>query len=305
MKLTAGFDVGGTQIKFGLVKESGHIIFKGITPSPPDLAGLAASLQAVWARMHQQTGRQKIRAAGFGFPGIFKPEKEMVLQSPNYPALDGLPLRPFLKSWLDVPFWIDNDANLAAYGEWWLGAKRKPKSLVLLTLGTGVGSGIILDGKIWHGTAGFAAEIGHVTVNPEGERCRCGNRGCLETEVSGPAIVRNYLSLTGKKNNLTSKDIASFARKKDEAAKKSFDRAGYYLGIALGIIISTLNPEMIVLGGGVIASGSLLLSPALKEARKRCFTPAFASTLICRASLGNDAGFIGAALLAQANWKET
>lgn len=308
MGLTAGFDIGGTQIKFGLVDQRGQVIFKGSETTPQDLILLGETLGKIWDKMRQKICSQKILAAGFGFPGIFSPEKEIIIQSPNFPALDGHPLRSFLQKYFPLPFWIDNDANLAAYGEWCLLAGKKPESLVFLTLGTGVGSGIILEGKIWHGCAGFAAEIGHLTVNPEGEKCHCGNFGCLETEVSARALVRNYLAISEKKETLTAReitarDITILARKGDLAAQKSFERAGYFLGIGLGIIINILNPEIIVIGGGVMAAGNLLLKPALKEARKRCFRAAFDVTKIRRALLGNDAGFIGAALAAQRRLK--
>lgn len=304
MDLTAGFDIGGTQIKFGLIDRKGHPVFKGTENTPQDLNLLGSVLAKIWNKMKEKAESKKILAAGFGFPGIFSPEKEIIIQSPNFPALDGHPLRPFLQKYFHVPFWIDNDANLAAYGEWCQLIGKKPGSLVFLTLGTGVGSGIILDGKIWHGSAGLAAEIGHLTVNHKGEKCHCGNLGCLETEVSARALVRNYLAISEKKETLTKReitaqDITSLARKGDLAARKSFERAGYFLGIGLGIIINILNPEIIVIGGGVMAAGNLLLKPALREAKKRCFRAAFDVTKIRRALLGNDAGFIGAALAAQ------
>ncbi|MCX7975032.1 MAG: ROK family protein [Candidatus Aminicenantes bacterium] len=303
MALAAGFDVGGTQIKFGLLDHKGKIIFQGNEKTPQDFQLFGQKLDQIWEKMKIQAGRRKIVAVGFGFPGIFCPEREIIIQSPNFPALDGLPLRPFLKKIFNLPFWMDNDANLAAYGEWFLGGKKKPESLVLLTLGTGVGSGIILSGEIWHGSLGFAAEIGHLTVNPEGVKCHCGNRGCLETEVSAKALVRHYLNFSTRKELqkkvvLTAKDVALLARKGDKAARKSFDRAAYFLGIALGAIINFLNPEVIVIGGGVGASGDLLLKPARQEAKKHCFQAAFKATKIRRAILGNEAGFIGAALMA-------
>lgn len=299
MSLTAGFDIGGTEIKFGLVDKKGRVWFKGSAATPSDVKQLGETLASIWTRMKRQAGRKRILAAGFGFPGIFSPEKEQIIQSPNYPGLDNLRLRPFLQPYFDVPFFLDNDANLAAYGEWAVGAKGKPLSLVHLTLGTGIGSGIILEGRVWHGGAGFAAEIGHVIVNHEGELCRCGNKGCLETEASGPAIARHYRMFSGGKEFLDAKEVARLAKKGDTAARRSFNRAGYFLGIGLGIIISILNPEIIVMGGGVMASGQLLLNPALHEARQRCFRAAYASTVIRRAVLENDAGFIGAGLIAR------
>lgn len=302
MALIAGFDIGGTQIKFGLVDQRGKIFFRGTEKTHQDLSLFAQTLSQIWEKMKAKAGRKKILAAGFGFPGIYHPKKEVILQSPNFQALDGVPLRPFLKKIFNLPFWIDNDANLAAYGEWFFSPLKKPQSLVLLTLGTGVGSGIILEGEIWHGSTGFAAEIGHLTVNPGGERCHCGNRGCLETEVSARALLRNYFDYSPKKENLknkglTAKDITLLASKGDKAARQSFERAGYFLGIALGSIINFLNPEVIVLGGGVMEAGHWLLKPALKEAKNHCFLAAFQATKIRRAILGNKAGFVGAALM--------
>ncbi len=201
---------------------------------------------------------------------------------------------------MDAPFRIDNDANMAAYGEWKHGAGRDAHSLVLLTIGTGVGSGIILDGKLWQGRCGFAGEIGHITVNPNnGTKCNCGNFGCLETEVSAPSIVRNYVALAGSDEELTSEDVYNRAKQGDAHALESFSACGYYLGIGLGIVINLLNPGMIVLGGGVMAGGEFLMEAAVAQARKRSHRVSFACATIAKASLANDAGLIGAAAWAR------
>jgi|YNPBryunderm2012_1023409.scaffolds.fasta_scaffold00005_74 glucokinase len=297
-KLYAGFDLGGTQLKYGVIDSSGSLYFKAQEPSPPDIQSLLYLIEAIWQKLDRRfPGR--IKSAGFGFAGFFSLKKKRILQSPNYQALNNFPLFTALKKILPVPFAVHNDANLAAYGEYLYGSGRGVHSLVLLTVGTGLGSGIILDGQLWQGRCGFAGELGHITVNPEGLKCNCGNVGCLETEVSATALVRNYEHFSGKKEELTARDIYLRARAGDKAARMSFDRCGYFLGIALGIIINLLNPEKIIIGGGVMKSGHWLLKPAIKEAKKRAIPVSFDCCRIIKATLGNDAGLIGAAAWAR------
>jgi len=293
--LHAGFDLGGTRLKYGLIDAEGAIVHRDSAPSPDSIGGLLLLLENAWAGLqHAYPGR--IETAGFGFAGFFSLGERKILASPNYPSLDDFDIVPALQRFLNVPFRIDNDANMAAFGEWMHGAGRGARSLVLLTVGTGIGSGIVLDGGLWHGKCGFAGELGHITVNPEGSKCGCGNIGCLETEASAPKIVRNYADLTGKKGEgLSAKHVYERAKEGDPAARMSFARSGYYLGIALGIVINFLNPEKILLGGGVMTTGEFLMGPAVEEARRRSHPVSFACTTIEKAGLGNDAGFIGAA----------
>jgi len=298
MPLFAGFDLGGTGLKYGLLDRRGSLVFKGEAPSPPAINELIALFGQTWESLKKRD-RREIRAAGFGFPGIFDLRQQKILQSPNYPTLDGFPLRPALAGLIEAPFWIDNDANLAAYGEFRCGAGKGVRNLVLLTLGTGIGSGIIIDGEIVHGTCGFAAEMGHLIVNAEGERCACGSRGCLETEASAGPIIRNYRRLSGSKEKLTAEDVAARAKKGDRAARRSYDRAAFYLGIGLGCAVNLLNPQKILLGGGIMNSSGLLLPGAIQEARRRCYRASLACCSIEKAGLGNDAGFIGAACWAR------
>ena len=296
--LRAGFDLGGTQLKFGLIDEEGRIVFKDRIPTPGSIEGLIGMIAEIWRTMGTRyPGR--ISSAGFGFAGFYNQSERKILHSPNYPSLNNVDLVPLLGRVLDVPFEIDNDANMAAYGEWKYGAGRGVHSLVFLTIGTGIGSGIILDGRLWHGKCGYAGELGHITINPEGTRCSCGNFGCLETEASAPKIIKNYISLTGKDDGLTAEDIDALARKGDRAALESFAKCGTYLGIGLGIVINFLNPEKIILGGGVMTAGEFLLNPALEEARRRSHRVSYACTSIVKASLSNDAGLIGAAAWAR------
>jgi glucokinase len=298
--LYAGFDLGGTQLKYGLIDGRGALVFKNKAPSPGSIEGLMDLIGDVWKKLRAEYG-VRLSSAGFGFAGFFSLKDRKVLHSPNYPSLDGFDLVPALEKVLDAPFRIDNDANMAAYGEWKHGAGRDAHSLVLLTIGTGVGSGIILNGKLWHGRCGFAGEIGHITVNSgiANLLCNCGNHGCLETEVSAPKIVRNYVNMVGSGGELTAEDIYNRAKQGDPAAIESFADCGYYLGIGLGIVINFLNPGMIVLGGGVMAGGEFLMEAAVAQARKRSHRVSFACTTIAKASLANDAGLIGAAAWAR------
>ena len=299
----AGFDLGGTQLKYGLIDDAGRPAVKGKVESPGSMTELMAALRAVWRDL-QAGCRGRIAACGFGFAGFFSLKDRKILHSPNYPSLDNFDLVPALQEFIGVPFRIDNDANMAAFGEYVYGAGRGAQSLVLLTVGTGIGSGIILDGGLWHGCCGFAGELGHVTVNPEGELCHCGNRGCLETETSASRIAGTYMRLSGTREPVTSRDVYLLARKGNAAALESFARSAYYLGIGIGIAINFLNPEMILIGGGVSAAGDYLLRPAVEEARRRSHRVSFASCRILRASLGNDAGLIGAAAWARAKARE-
>ncbi|MFC2164327.1 ROK family protein [Acidobacteriota bacterium] len=302
MELCAGFDIGGTQLKYGLVNTNGSVILDDSVDTPQraeDLFPLFKKLLENLSEPH----RQSLQAIGFGFPGIFNQQEQKIVQSPNYPSLDGKDLVPLLAPFIDKPFFINNDANLAAYGEYCVGAGKGTQSLVLLTIGTGVGSGIILNGQIWQGACGFAGELGHSCVNPDGDRCECGSRGCLETEVSAPKIVSLYRTFSLSKKDLSSEDVFLVAKKGDKAGLKAFAQAGYYLGIGLSQAINLLNPEKILLGGGVMESADYLLPPALEEAKNRSYTASFECCCIERTQLGNKAGFIGAALWARDNLK--
>jgi len=300
MSVYAGFDLGGTQLKYGIIDGSGKILFKDKAPTPPTISELMALLESLWKSL-QEKAPGKIMAAGFGIPGIYNLQKKKIFQSPNYADLDDFELHPAIAKFIGVPFWVDNDANMAAFGEWQCGAGRGVESMILLTIGTGIGGGIILDGKLWQGSCGYAGEIGHIVVNPGGLRCKCGIQGCLETEASAPGIVRKYISLRKTNESVTAEDIYYRARGGDKLARQAFAQAGHYLGIGLGTIINLLNPEKILLGGGVMTTGEYLLAPAVEETRRRSYKATFACCVIEKASLGNDAGLIGSASWAKVN----
>jgi glucokinase len=299
----AGFDLGGTQLKYGLVNDSCEVFQESHIETPKSMESLLLTLKDIWKALKEKKDHS-LYGAGFGFPGIFSLREQKILQSPNYPDIDNFPLIPALSQFVDVPFWVNNDANMAAYGEYKCGAGQNTHSLVLLTIGTGVGSGIILNGQIWEGACGFAGEMGHVVVNPEGEPCNCGSHGCLETEVSAHKIVKNYLALRPSQDDITAKEVSQRAHANDKAARMAFAEAGRNLGIGLSLAINLLNPEIILLGGGVMEAGDFLLSPAREEAARRSFKASFRCCRIERATLGNKAGFIGAALWAREKTKQ-
>ncbi|UCE22837.1 MAG: ROK family protein [Candidatus Aminicenantes bacterium] len=298
MPIFAGFDLGGTNLKYGLTDSTGKIIFSSKTATPPSIKQLLEILKKLWNDLKKKETR-KVAAIGFGFPGIFSLDQQRILQSPNYAELDNFDLLPALSEFIEVPFWVNNDANMAAFGEYKCGAGQGAHSLIFLTIGTGLGAGIILDGKLWRGKCGFAGELGHVTVNPEGEKCNCGGQGCLETEVSAPKIVRNYNVIRKKDEEISGEEVFARAKKGEMAARQAFAQAGHFLGIGLGIAMNLLNPDKILLGGAVMSAGDLLLSPAIEEVKKRAYKASYQCCKIEKASLGNKAGFLGAALWAK------
>ena len=289
-----GFDLGGTALKFGVVNDEGKIISESQVQTPKNLEKLLQTLEEIWKNLKNDF--PQVKTVGFGIPGIFGKKEQKILQSPNYPSLDNFALVPALSRFIDIPFCVNNDANMAAFGEYRCGAGQDAHSLVLLTIGTGVGTGIILKGDIWEGACGYAGELGHAVVNPNGEPCKCGSQGCLETEVSAPKIVKNYQTYSKNRKDITAEEVSLRAKNNEEAAKQAFATAGYYLGIGLALAINLLNPEKILLGGGVMKAGELLLTPTMDEAAKRSFKGSFECCSIENATLGNNAGFIGAAL---------
>jgi glucokinase len=294
----AGFDIGGTHMKYGLVDHEGGLVARGRIRSPGTMDGLLVVLEETWKRLKNRAPGP-VRSCGFGIAGFYSVKERRILQSPNYPILDGYPLLPALRRFIDVPVRLGNDANMAAYGEFRHGAGRGVRSLVLLTVGTGIGSGIILDGKLWEGDGGYAGEIGHITVNPEGETCGCGRRGCLETEASAPRLVRNFQTLTGRADVIDSRRVYLLAKSGDPAALESFRTLAYWLGIGIGTVINMLNPAKIIIGGGVVSAGKLLLGPLTEEVRRRSHRLSFTGCRIEKAALGNDAGLVGAAAWAR------
>lgn len=299
-------DLGGTHLRAATVDQKGRIQsrFKQNTPQVGDANAI---VDAIIAAVHEFQKGAEISAVSLAIPGTVKVEEGAVVKAPNLPCLDGFRLAAALSSQLELPVTLENDANAAAVGEMWQGAAVGCKTIICLTLGTGVGGGIILDGKLWHGVDGAAAEIGHMCVDPfGGVACPCGSRGCLEVFASATAIVRMTReasprypdSILQGVEDRTAKMIFEAGQQGDELALEIFRRMGVYLGIGLANLINILNPEMIVIGGGVMDGWELFEKHMHQQVEERAFPLLAARVKIVRAKCGDDAGLLGAARLA-------
>ncbi|MCP4218521.1 MAG: ROK family protein [bacterium] len=287
-----GMDIGGTFIKYGTVSASGQLIESGSTQTPTTLHQLRDSVLEIAG---EKIKTHAVKALGIGLAGFIAADKT-VIQSPNLLFLAGVNFQEEIEKRIGIPVIVENDANAAAFGEFALLPDPKPGSFIHLTLGTGLGSGIILDGKLWHGEHGCAAELGHVVINPEGRPCGCGGNGCIETEASATALVNNYSEATGKRD-LAARDIFDLYKKGDSNAVESFKRLGVYLGIFLASVINFLNPKVISIGGGVAAAGDAISKPAMDELKKRISNHILEGTYIRMSETQNETGIIGAASL--------
>src|ERR1041385_1400089 len=251
-----------------------------------------------------------VQAVGLAIPGLVNRQIDRVLESRDFPGIVRENLHAELQEATGLRFELENDANAAAYGEFKVGAGRGSKDLFYITIGDGIGGAIILDGKPWTGASGLAGEVGHITIDAEGAQCECGNTGCLETVASAPNIVRranerlnrdatSSLSKLGLNKNFTAGDVAREAKEGDDFALMMIERTGKYIGTGVASVINLLIIERIVLGGGVMQAGDLILNPIIQEAKRRAFLPSFEATQIVAATLGEDAGTIGAAMLAR------
>ena len=322
-KFAIGVDLGGTNMRIAAVDSEGKQL-EVITTSTEVKRGrdyvVGDMCDAIRALRKKFDGQHAFAGTGIGVPGIIDMETGMLFKSPNLPDWGNYPVRDEIQRRLDAQVILENDANVAALGEQWMGAARDADSMCMFTLGTGVGSGIVLNGKIWHGMMGMAGECGHITVYPEGVQCGCGNRGCVEQYASATAVKRMAIEAiaTGKAPELaramsenpefSSKIVFQYAMQGDAAAKQIFEAVGRALALAMADMINALNLPMYVIGGGV-ASGWEAFAPAMfKELRRRSYVfvatdpeeikAARKRTVITRALLGSDAGLIGAAKLA-------
>jgi glucokinase len=303
-----GIDIGAGTIKSAVFSASGQTLVSAEAETARDYPALKAQLLAIMASLGKPHG---VGAVGIGVPGFIAAGDGTIVRSPNMRFLDGIALQKELADATDLRVLVENDANAAALGEFLAlaapvpapqgdgGNPVRPASFVHLTLGSGIGSGIILNGRIWRGAGGFAAELGHLLVNSQGRDCGCGNRGCAETESSEAGIVQSYQEFVGSPYPLRSRDVFDRLQRGDEAACRAFRRAGVFLGVLLAQIVYALNPELISIGGGVAACGDALLGPAREELARRVVARACAGTTIAPARLGNDAGKAGAAALAR------
>lgn len=312
MSFNIGIDLGGTYIKYGLVSEVGEIIEKGKVPTPAG-CGYAETVEVIVSAVR---GLAKSGASvcglGIGAPGVVDGEKGIVRTSGNL-GWENKPLAEDLFAKLGIPVTLANDANAAAYGEYACGAGKEYRSVVLLTLGTGVGSGIVLNGKLFEGSRGAGAELGHEVIRFGGEKCACGRRGCFEAYASATALIRQtrlamekdkasalWQLCEGDINNVNGKTAFDGAAAGDKTAKRAVSNYLRYLSEGLANIANTFRPEVILIGGGISAQGETLTKPLQKRLDKLMLGHGkYAPVKILAASLGNDAGLVGAAMLAK------
>lgn len=317
-----GIDLGGTTIKMGLVDHSGRILHFLESPTPVK-EGYPSVLQVfdqLSHRLMKESGYEweNITGAGIGIPAFLDFSTGTVVEAVNLSWYQ-VSLQADIERIWHVPVQIENDANAAALGELWIGAGKGASSLICLTLGTGIGGGVIINGDIYHGVNGSAGEVGHITVRENGGRtCNCGRKGCLETEASATAIVRNAMEQVHRMSSgalkeayermgktLTAKTIVDLAKEGDATCHMIITKAGTVLGKALGNMCFLLNPEMIVIGGGLSYAGDILFDP-VKEAFADAVIPRVReNTRIVPAKLGNRAGMVGTARLIQRSRRES
>lgn len=314
MKHSIGIDLGGTDIKAGLVSATGEISCQVVLPTHVDAGPKAVASRIAGATREVLAKAEKQRIAGIigiglGAPGLIIAESGVVHFSPNFPGWTDIPLVDDVKRALgsqDFPIFMDNDVNAMTLGELHHGAGVGYQSLVALTLGTGVGGGVVIDGQVYHGSRNTAGELGHTIVEPNGRYCGCGNQGCLEAYAGAKSIVeRTQEKIASGRNtdlvsdaSLTPKRIAEAAHAGDSLAVEIFAETGAYLGIALTSIAHILNPEIAIIGGGIAEVGErLLFEPIRTELTKRAMDiPGMMK--VVPAALGNRAGIVGAAMLA-------
>ncbi|HEX4997119.1 MAG TPA: ROK family protein [Terriglobia bacterium] len=304
-----GVDIGGTAIKAGLSDESGIILKRKTTPTPAtDLVELVSTLKTIFTGFQTEA---PIAAAGVGVPGLVSSKTGQIVTSPHVPCLNGVDLGSLLAGEIGVPVTVDNDANAGAYGEFACGAGKGLRHMAYVTLGTGLGAGLIVDGRLFRGGSGYAGEMGHIPIELDGRPCDCGSQGCVETWVSATGMVQTAEDLLAKspasalhgirraEGSLTAEAIYRCALDGDAVAERVFEMTGRYLGMASAILMNLLNLETIVVGGGVMAAGPRLLEPAIREARRRAFAASFNDCPIVQSLLWPDAGVAGAAMIAR------
>ncbi|MFB9659452.1 ROK family glucokinase [Glycomyces mayteni] len=313
MSLTIGVDIGGTKVGGGLVDENGEVLATARRPTPAD--DQDGVIQAVKEVVDELRGDHDIEAVGIGAAGWISSDRSTVMLAPNV-SWKNEPLRDKVTAVIDLPVVVENDANVAIWGEHRFGAAKAHRSSVLYTIGTGVGGGIVVKDNLLRGTHGVAAEIGHIrSVMPDGRLCGCGRTGCLEQYASGRALTRAaregaaadpakaavLLKLAGgDADAITGRQVTDAAREGDEVALAAFDSIGYYLGNSAADMVNLIDPGVILIAGGVVDAGDLLLDPIRKhyeEALANRNQVPFAE--VRAAELGSKAGVIGAADLAR------
>ncbi len=313
-RFAIGVDLGGTNLRVAAVNENGGLfdhlsletlVERGREDVVDRLTNGILELVNRWKDRYQLAG------IGVGIPGIIRMRDGILVASPNLPGWENFNVRAQIAKRLNSPFFLENDANAAALGEKWIGSGKDVKHLCFLTMGTGIGGGLIFDGKIWHGVSGMAAELGHVTLYPGGRLCACGNRGCLEAYAAASAVVKaaqemlqdgkaseglKALAASGVK--MTSAKIYELAKQGDPSAQEIFQMVGRALGMAIANFINIFDLDTFVLGGGAVEAWDAFEKSMFEEVALRSYVWRNDPREILKSSLGSQAGIFGAAYLA-------
>ncbi|HEY8256466.1 MAG TPA: ROK family protein [Gemmatimonadales bacterium] len=314
MRFVLGIDIGGTNLVVGSVAEDGSALRAfGTEPTHAESGAtavvdrLVALAERAIAKTKKEIPGAEIAGVGVGAPGPLDTKSGVVLLTPNLGWVN-MPLRQIIHDRLGLETALDNDANCAVLGEWWVGAARGARHAIGITIGTGIGGGLILDGKLYHGASDVAGEIGHTTIDTEGRRCKCGNYGCLEAYASGPNIAMRAVEtlqagadsllpskVGGDLTKITAQTVYEAAQEGDELALEVVNDTAKFLGAGIANLLNVFNPEVVVVCGGVTLAGDHLFVPLRREVARRAFKPAVQACRIVPGELINTAGVYGAA----------
>ena len=310
-----GIDLGGSKILTAVVNSRGKMLSRdhSITPAAKGQGAVIKAIVESAVRVSDQAGIaiSQLDAIGIGAPGISNPETGILFTSPNLPGWEDVPLRDIIEKELNTKAWLINDANAAAVGELHFGAGRGTRNFIYITVSTGIGGGIIIDGNIYTGSIGTAGELGHMVIDDKGPLCNCGNTGCWETLASGTALAREARKqieqgastsildfVSGDREKINAEAIHEAAKAGDSLAAELIAQNAYYLGVGLANLINIFNPEVIAIGGGLSNIGDIMLNPAFEEAGRRAFKKSYQAVRFARAELGRNSGVLGAAAFA-------
>jgi glucokinase len=305
MKTAIGLDLGGTSLKYALCTLDGQVLHESSRPSEAekDLQIILDNLADAIREMQDISTKfgEPPDLVGIGTPGSVDIDRGHLLGStPNFKSWKNVAISEELEKRVNIPVFVDNDANVMAIGESKFGAGKNYKDIICITVGTGIGGGIILDGEMYRGTCYCGAELGHTTILVDGIQCKCGNNGCLEQYASATAIIRQYeayakdaqIKLDGKQKDV--RYIFDLYRNADPVAKRAIDEAIYYLGRGIASFINIFNPQIVIIGGGVAEAGEIYIGQVRKIALQYAMEMSRQGVEIIAASLGNDAGYLGA-----------
>jgi glucokinase len=302
-----GVDVGGTKIAAAVVTPEGEVLNEVRYPSSGPKERLLSSMAR---SVNEVRNGFEVGGVCLAVPGTVSTVENKIIDAPNLHAIEGIPLKDELEERTGLTTTVENDANAAAWGEFRFGAGSEVSHLIFITLGTGVGGGVISHGVLLRGAQGAGGEMGHITIQATGPRCGCGNHGCLEALASGTAIARRAREVASEEPDsalgqlaveraVLGEDVAGLARQGDEAAISVLRETGVWLGIGLAGFVNVFNPEVIAIGGGAARAGDLILDAARHEVRLRAMSPSRDLVEIKEATLGADSGVLGAAALAR------